>query len=58
MFELDWVFNEVSSGIKALIETFTEVPYFLYSEQDMHAYLYHKLKETASQQADHTKTYE
>ena len=43
MSEFDWIFDEVSSGIKALIERFTQTPYFFYSEQDMHAYLYHRL---------------
>jgi len=41
--EFDWIFDEVGSGIKVLIERFTQTPYFFYSEQDMHAYLYHKL---------------
>jgi len=39
----DWFFKEVGSRIKALVEKFMEMPYFFYSEQDMHAYLYHKL---------------
>jgi hypothetical protein len=34
------MFQELGSGIKALIERFIETPYFFYSEQDMHAYLY------------------
>jgi hypothetical protein len=41
--ESDWIFEELGSAIKALIERFIETPYFFYSEQDMHAYLYHKL---------------
>jgi len=41
--EFDWFFEEISSGIKALVEKFIEMPYFFYSEQDMHAYLYHNL---------------
>jgi len=41
--EFDWIFEEVSSAIRVLIEKFIEMPYFFYSEQDMHAYLYHKL---------------
>jgi len=41
--EFDWFFEEISSGIRALVEKFIEMPYFFYSEQDMHAYLYHKL---------------
>ena len=43
MSQFDWFFEEVGSGIRALIEKFVEIPYFFYSEQDMHAYLYHKL---------------
>jgi len=41
--QFDWFFEEISSGIRALVEKFIEMPYFFYSEQDMHAYLYHKL---------------
>jgi len=41
--EFDWIFEEVSSAIRVLVEKFIEMPYFFYSEQDMHAYLYHKL---------------
>jgi hypothetical protein len=39
----DWIFQELASGIRALVEKFIEAPFFFYSEQDMHAYLYHKL---------------
>jgi hypothetical protein len=39
----DWIFDEVGLGIKALVERFTQTPYFFYSEQDMHAYLYYRL---------------
>jgi len=41
--QFDWFFEEIGSGIRALVEKFVETPYFFYSEQDMHAYLYHKL---------------
>jgi len=41
--EFDWIFEEVSSAIRVLVEKFIEMPYFFYSEQDMHAYLYRKL---------------
>jgi len=41
--EFDWFFEEVGLGVKALVEKFRETPYFFYSEQDMHAYLYYKL---------------
>jgi len=41
--EFDRFFEEVGSGIRALVEKFVEMPYFFYSEQDMHAYLYHML---------------
>jgi len=41
--DLDWFFEEVGAGVRALVEKFVEMPYFFYSEQDMHAYLYHKL---------------
>jgi len=41
--EFDWFFEEVGSGVRALVEKFIEMPYFFYLEQDMHAYLYHKL---------------
>jgi len=41
--ERDWIFEEVRSGIKDLVDRFMDMPYFFYSEQDMHAYLYHKL---------------
>jgi len=41
--EFDWFFEEVGSAIRMLVEKFIEMPYFFYSEQDMHAYLYHKL---------------
>jgi len=41
--EFDWFFEEVRSAIRMLVEKFIETPYFFYSEQDMHAYLYHKL---------------
>ena len=43
MSESDWILEELGSNIKALVERFIETPYFFYSEQDMHAYLYHKL---------------
>ena len=43
MSDFDWFFEEVGSGVRALVERFIEMPYFFYSEQDMHAYLYHKL---------------
>ena len=43
MSEFDWIFEEVSSAIRVLVKKFIEMPYFFYSEQDMHAYLYHKL---------------
>ena len=43
MSEFDRFFEEVGSGIRALVEKFVEMPYFFYSEQDMHAYLYHML---------------
>ena len=43
MSEFEWLFEEVGSGVRALVERFMEMPYFFYSEQDMHAYLYHKL---------------
>lgn len=43
MSEFDWFFEEVGLGIRALVEKFMEMPYFFYSEEDMHAYLYHKL---------------
>ena len=43
MSEFDWFFEEVGSAIRALVEKFVEMPYFFYSEQDMHADLYHKL---------------
>ena len=43
MSDFDWFFEEVGSGVKTLVEKFMEMPYFFYSEQDMHAYLYHKL---------------
>jgi len=41
--EFDRFFEEISSGIRALVEKFRETPYIFYSEQDMYAYLYHKL---------------
>jgi predicted adenine nucleotide alpha hydrolase (AANH) superfamily ATPase len=41
--EFDWFSEEVGSAIRVLVEKFIEMPYFFYSEQDMHAYLYHKL---------------
>jgi len=41
--ESDWIYAEIGSGIKALVEKFIATPYFFYSEQDMHAYLYHRL---------------
>jgi len=41
--DFDWFFEEVGSGIRALVEKFVEMPYFFYSEQDMHAYLYRNL---------------
>jgi len=41
--EFDWIFREIASGIKAVVDRFMESPYLFYSEQDMHAYLYHKL---------------
>ena len=44
MSDFDWFFEEeVGSAIRMLDEKFIETPYFFYSEQDMHAYLYHKL---------------
>ena len=43
MSEYDWVFEEIGAGVKALVDRFVEMPYFFYSEQDMHAYLYHRL---------------
>lgn len=43
MSEFAWIFQETGSAIKALIERFIEKPYFFYTEQDMHAFLYHKL---------------
>ena len=43
MSEFDWVFDEVRSGIMDLVDRFVDMPYFFYSEQDMHAYLYYKL---------------
>ena len=43
MSEYDWIFDEVRSGIKDLVGRFIDTPYFFYSEQDMHAYLYHRL---------------
>ena len=43
MSESDWIFEELGSGIKALVERFIDAPHFFYSEQDMHAYLYHRL---------------
>lgn len=43
MSESDWIFEDLGSAINVLVEKFIEVPYFFYSEQDMHAYLYHKL---------------
>ena len=42
MSEFDWFFEEVGSAIRVLVGRFIEMPYFFYSEQDMHAYLYHK----------------
>lgn len=41
--ESDELFLELSSAIGALIERFVQMPYFYHSEQDMHAFLYHKL---------------
>lgn len=41
--EFDWIFRELASGIKAVVDRFMDSPYFFYWEQDMHAYLYHKL---------------
>ena len=41
--ESSWIFDEVRSGIKDLVDRFIDTPCFFYSEQDMHAYLYHKL---------------
>jgi len=35
----DWIFEELGSGIKALVERFIDTPYFFYSEQDMYACL-------------------
>ena len=43
MSEYEWIFAEVGSGIRALIRKFVAAPFFFYREQDMHAYLYHKL---------------
>ena len=43
MSEFAWIFQDTASAIKALIERFIEKPYFFYTEQDMHAFLYHKL---------------
>ena len=41
--ESDWIFQEVGSAINDLIERFISEPFFFYAEQDMHAYVYHKL---------------
>jgi hypothetical protein len=41
--EFAWIFQETGSAIKSLIDKFIEKPYFFYTEQDMHAFLYHKL---------------
>jgi hypothetical protein len=41
--DYDWIFQELVSAIKTLVDRFIEAPYFFYSEQDMHAFLYHKL---------------
>jgi len=41
--KFDWIFEEVGLSIKGLAERFVEMPYFFYSEQDMHAYLYRQL---------------
>lgn len=41
--ESDWIFQEVGSAIKDLVERFFSEPFFFYTEQDMHAYLYHEL---------------
>lgn len=43
MSESAWIFQETGSAIKVLVERFIEKPYFFYTEQDMHAFLYHKL---------------
>lgn len=43
MSDSDWIFQELASAIKTLVDRFIEAPYFFYSEQDMHAFLYHKL---------------
>jgi len=29
--EFDWLFEEVGSGVRALVEKFVEMPYFFYS---------------------------
>ena len=41
--EFAWIFQEVGQAIKVLLERFFEKPFFFYTEQDMHAFLYHKL---------------
>jgi len=41
--EFDWLFEEIGSGIRALVDKLMEMPFFFHSEEDMHAYLYHKL---------------
>jgi len=43
--EFDRFFEEIGSAIRMPVENFIEMPYFFYSEQDMHAHLYHKLIE-------------
>jgi hypothetical protein len=39
----DWIFQEVGSAINELDERFMSEPFFFYTQQDMHAYVYHKL---------------
>lgn len=39
----DWIFQEAGSAINELVERFISEPFFFYTEQDMHAYVYHKL---------------
>ena len=43
MSQFGWIFEEARLAVNALIEKFAAEPFFFYSEQDMHAYLYHKL---------------
>jgi hypothetical protein len=41
--EFDWIFDAVASAINDVVERFISEPFFFYTEQDMHAYVYHKL---------------